>query len=119
MRVLRAVKKRTKVWKLGAIDSIRREAYADRELDAKEELIRALVPLGLLHVQELLDQRSDGAGRRALRPARRVGRGAPSRQQPWDGGSGGAACADACAPHSPQRGERDPGAVRRGDAWRS
>ena len=56
MRVLRAVKKRTKVWKLGAIDSIRREAYADRELDAKEELIRALVPLGLLHVQELLDQ---------------------------------------------------------------
>ena len=35
---------------------IRREAYADLELDAKVELIRALVPLGLLHVQELLDQ---------------------------------------------------------------
>ena len=31
-------------------------AYADLELDAKVELIRALVPLGLLHVQELLDQ---------------------------------------------------------------
>jgi len=29
MRVLRAVKKRKKVCKLGAIDSIRREAYAD------------------------------------------------------------------------------------------
>ena len=29
MRVLRAVKKRKKVRKLGAIDSIRREAYAD------------------------------------------------------------------------------------------
>ena len=56
MSVLRAVKKRKKVRKLGAIDIIRREAYADRELDAKVELIRALVPLGLLHVQELLDQ---------------------------------------------------------------
>ncbi len=56
MSVLRAVKKRTKVRKLGAIDIIRREAYADLELDGKVELIRALVPLGLLHVQELLDQ---------------------------------------------------------------
>ena len=56
MSVLRAVRKRKKVRKLGAIDIIRREAYADLELDAKVELIRALVPLGLLHVQELLDQ---------------------------------------------------------------
>ena len=55
MSVLRAVRKRKKVRKLGAIDIIRREAYADLELDAKVELIRAL-PLGLLHVQELLDQ---------------------------------------------------------------
>ena len=53
MSVLRAVRKRKKVRKLGAIDIIRREAYADLE---KVELIRALVPLGLLHVQELLDQ---------------------------------------------------------------
>ena len=119
MSVLRAVRKRKKVRKLGAIDIIRREAYADLELDAKVELIRALVPLGLLHVQELLDQEVTGAGRRALRPERRVGRGAPSRQQPWDGGSGGATCADSCAPPSPHRGERDPVAVLRGDAWRS
>ena len=62
MRVLRAVKKRKKVRKLGAIDSIRREAYADLELDAKVELIRALVPLGLLHVQELLDQEVTALG---------------------------------------------------------
>ena len=55
-RVLRAVRKRKKVRRLGAVDIIRREAYADLELDAKVELIRALVPLGLLHVQELLDQ---------------------------------------------------------------
>ena len=54
--VLRAVRKRKKVRRLGAVDIIRREAYADLELDAKVELIRALVPLGLLHVQELLDQ---------------------------------------------------------------
>ena len=56
MSVLRAVRKRKKVRKLGAIDIIRREAYADLELDAKVALIRALVPLGLLHVQELLDE---------------------------------------------------------------
>ena len=54
--MLRAVRKRKKVRKLGAIDIIRREAYADLELDAKVELIRALVPLGEAHVQELLDQ---------------------------------------------------------------
>ena len=55
-RVLRAVRKRKQVRRLGAVDIIRREAYADLELDAKVELIRALVPLGLLHVQELRDQ---------------------------------------------------------------
>ena len=54
--VLRAVRQRKKVRRLGAVDIIRREAYADLELDAKVELIRALVPLGLLHVQEWLDQ---------------------------------------------------------------
>ena len=53
--VLRAVRKRKKVPRLGAVDIIRREDYADLELDAKVELIRSLVPLGLLHVQELLD----------------------------------------------------------------
>jgi len=32
-----------------------RESYAESELDAKVEMIRALVPLGLMHVGELLD----------------------------------------------------------------
>ena len=119
MSVLRAVRKRKKVRKLGAIDIIRRAAYADLELDAKVELIRALVPLGLLHVQELLDQEVTVlAGARYARKDESV-EGAPSRQQPWDGGSGGATCADSCAPPSPHRGERDPVAVLRGDAWRS
>ena len=56
MSVLRAVRKRKKVRKLGSVNIIRREAYADLELDAKVELIRSLVPLGLMHVQELLDE---------------------------------------------------------------
>ena len=56
MSVLRAVRKRKKVRKLGSVNIIHREAYADLELDAKVELIRSLVPLGLMHVQELLDQ---------------------------------------------------------------
>ena len=56
MSVLRAVRKRKQVRKLGRVDIIRREADADLELDGKVELIRSLVPLGLMHVQELLDQ---------------------------------------------------------------
>ena len=56
MSVLRTVRKRKKVRKLGSVTIIRREAYADLELDAKVELIRSLIPLGLMHVQELLDQ---------------------------------------------------------------
>ncbi len=32
-----------------------REEYAEFELDAKVEMIRSLVPLGLMRVHELLD----------------------------------------------------------------
>ena len=35
---------------------INREDYVEFDLDAKVEAIRALVPLGLMHVQETLDQ---------------------------------------------------------------
>jgi transposase-like protein len=56
MSVLRSVKKRKKDRKLGKIEVIRREEYAEFELDAKVELIRSLVPLGLIHIHELLDQ---------------------------------------------------------------
>jgi transposase-like protein len=34
---------------------VNREAYQGLDLDAKVEMIRALVPLGLMHVEELLD----------------------------------------------------------------
>ena len=56
MSVLRSVKKRKKNRKLGKVDVIRREEYAELELDAKVELIRSLVPLGLIHIHELLDR---------------------------------------------------------------
>lgn len=54
--VLRSVRKRKKVRRLGEVNVINREAYAGFDLDAKVEAIRALVPLGLIHVKEMLDQ---------------------------------------------------------------
>ena len=54
--VLRPVRKRKKGRTLGRVEIIRREDYPDLELDAKVELIRSLVPLSLMHVEELLDE---------------------------------------------------------------
>ena len=54
--LLRSAKKRKKSRRLGDAKIIRREEYTGLELDAKVELIRSLVPLGLMHVEELLDQ---------------------------------------------------------------
>ncbi len=54
--VLRWVKKGKKVRRLGRVEIIGREQYTDLELDAKVELIRSLVPLGLMHVEEVLDE---------------------------------------------------------------
>ena len=82
MSVLRAVRKRKKVRKLGRVEIMRREDYADLELDAKVELIRSLVPLGLMHVEELLDEEVMAlAGERYARKARgfAVSRGARFR----------------------------------------
>ena len=53
--VLRSVSRRKQGRTLGPVEIIRREDYADLELEAKVELIRSLVPLGLMHVEELLD----------------------------------------------------------------
>ena len=48
--------------------------YADLELDAKVELIRSLVPLGLMHVEELLDEEVMAlAGERYARKAAAIG----------------------------------------------
>jgi len=52
--VLRRVRKRKRVF--GEVRVLRRGEYEGMELDAKVEAIRGLIPLGLMHVQELLDQ---------------------------------------------------------------
>ena len=54
--VLRSVRKRKKGRTLGSVDVMNRADYGTLELDAKVELIRSLVPLGLMHVEEVLDE---------------------------------------------------------------
>lgn len=51
---LRRVRKRKRSF--GEVRVLRREEYDELDLDAKVEAIRGLIPLGLMHVQELLDQ---------------------------------------------------------------
>ena len=72
--VLRSVRKRKKGHTLGAVDVIDREEYAELEVDAKVELIRSLIPLGLMHIEELLDEEVTAlAGERYARKAPSVG----------------------------------------------
>ena len=72
--VLRSVRKRKKGHTLGAVDVIDREEYAELEVDAKVALIRSLVPLGLMHIEELLDEEVTAlAGERYARNAPSVG----------------------------------------------
>lgn len=68
--VLRSVRKRKKSRRLGEVEIISREGYEEFELDAKVEAIRALIPLGLMHVKELLDQEVR-SWRGSVSPARR------------------------------------------------
>ncbi len=53
--LLRSVNKRKKSRRLGEVEMVRHEDYGELALDAKVEMIRSLVPLGLMHVHELLD----------------------------------------------------------------
>ena len=72
--VLRSVRKRKKGHTLGAVDVIDREEYAELEVDAKVEWIRSLVPLGLMHIEEVLDEEGTAlAGERYARKAPSVG----------------------------------------------
>jgi putative transposase len=50
---LRRVRKRKRSF--GEVRVLGREEYEESDLDAKVEFIRGLIPLGLMHVQELLD----------------------------------------------------------------
>ena len=54
--LLRSVKKRKKRRVLGEVEVMSRGEYSGLELDSKVEMIRALIPLGLMHVEELLDE---------------------------------------------------------------
>ncbi len=54
--VLRSVRKRKKCRRLGEVNVLSREEYGEFALDARVEAIRALVPLGLMHVKESLDR---------------------------------------------------------------
>ncbi len=60
--LLRSVKKREKSRRLGEVEIVSREEYAEFELDAKVEMIRSLVPLGLMRVHELLDDEVKALG---------------------------------------------------------
>jgi len=54
--LLRSVPGRKRKKCFGEVEVIGREEYTELELDAKVELIRSLIPLGLMHVQDLLMQ---------------------------------------------------------------
>ena len=118
-RVLRSVRKRKKGRTLGAVDVIDREGYAELEVEAKVALIRSLIPLGLLHIEEVLDEEVPAlAGERDARQDPSVG-GRRHGEQPRDGRVGRPARADSRAPDSPCHGARDSTAVVRSAAWRS
>ncbi len=54
--LFRSVKKRKKSRVLGEVEVMSREEYTGLDVDSKVEMIRALIPLGLMHVEELLDE---------------------------------------------------------------
>src|SRR5204862_7219633 len=86
--VVRRMRKRKRC--LGEVRVLGREDYQGLELDAKVELIRSLIPLGLMHGQMLLDEEVEAlAGARDARPdgatgtrqGSNPGPGVPARQR--------------------------------------
>lgn len=68
--LLRKVKERKKSRRLGEVEVTERAEYTELEVDSKVEMIRALLPLGLMHVHELLDEEVRAlAGERYARKA--------------------------------------------------
>ena len=67
--VIRRMRKRKRC--LGEVRVLRREEYQGLELNVKVEMIRSLLPLGLMHVQMLLDEEVEalaGPGRATRTP---------------------------------------------------
>ena len=54
--------------KLNGSAVIDRENYADLDLDTKVEQIQSLVPLGLMHIEELLDEKVTALASERLDP---------------------------------------------------
>ena len=65
--LLRTAKKHKKSRRLGEAEVMGREEYEELEVDAKVEMIRSLIPLGLMHVHELLDDEVNDLAGRAIR----------------------------------------------------
>src|SRR2546428_4932408 len=64
--VVRRMRRRKR--SLGEVRVLRREEYQGLELNARVELIQSLIPLGLMHVQMVLDEEVEGlAGARYAR----------------------------------------------------
>ena len=104
--LLRSVSRRKKGRTLRPVHIIRREYYADLELDAKVELIRSLVPLGLMHLEELLDAEVPAlAGGHYARKDASVG-GAVMAATPGRSGWPASACRFACPGFVMWRGAR-------------
>ena len=84
-----SVKKRKKSRVLGEVEVMSREEYTGLDVDSKVEMIRALVPLGLMHVEELLDEEVKAfAGERYARKEARF-RGRRHGSNPGTVGLGG------------------------------
>ena len=87
--LFRSVKKRKKSRVLGEVEVMSREEYTGLDVDSKVEMIRALVPLGLMHVEELLDAEVKAfAGERYARKEARF-RGRRHGSNPGTVGLGG------------------------------
>ena len=72
--IVRAVGNRKEKKRLGDVDVIAREEYTELDLDARVELIRSLIPLGLMHVNEVLDDEvTELAGARHARTPEKRG----------------------------------------------
>ena len=108
-RVLRSVRKRKKGHTLGAVDVIDREEYAELEVDAKVELIRSLVPLGLRHIEELLDEEVTALLASATPAKPRQSAGAVMGATPGRSGWPASACRFACPGFAMSRSARFPG----------
>ena len=118
--LLRSVKKRKKSRVLGEVEVLSREEYSGLELDSKVEMIRALIPLGLMHVEELLDEEVKSlAGERYARKEAAFA-GPATREQSGDRGAGWPAGAGSGASSAQRGGRGDSASDLRGtqSGWR-